>query len=282
MATLRPAEAAALSLAPARFRVERRRRETADTWTVELAPLDDPIEPAPGQFTMVYSFGSGEVPISVSGYEPVAGRIIHTVRAVGPVTRSICAMRRGAVLGLRGPFGTTWPLDELAGSDLVIVAGGLGLAPLRSSVEHALAHRADYGRLVVLHGARTPADLLYRRDLSRWRGRFDVAVDVTVDAAGRDWSGAAGVVPDLITGAEFDPEAAAALVCGPEVMMRFAATALLRRGVPARRIFVSLERNMHCGVGQCGHCQLGPFLLCRDGPVLRYDRVAPSLTVRER
>jgi NAD(P)H-flavin reductase len=257
-------------MAPRPFRVVRRRRETGDTWTLELEPVaGEPLRPAPGQFTMLYAFGIGEVPISVS--EVDGDRLVHTVRAVGAVTEAICAAR---VLGVRGPFGNSWPLPT--GGDVVVVAGGIGLAPLRPAVLHLLARRADYGEVALLYGSRTPDLLLYRRDLERW------GFDVTVDSAEGGWRGKVGVVPKLIAGAAFDPASAVALVCGPELMMRFSAEALLERSVPAERIYISMERNMHCGLGHCGHCQLGPTLICRDGPVYRYDELAPLLEVRER
>ena len=266
-------------LAPSPFRVVRRARETADTWTLVLEPAGGvALEPAPGQFTMLYAFGIGEVPISVSG---LGERLVHTVRAVGAVTQAICAARSGGVLGVRGPYGNEWPLNAAEGADVVVVAGGIGLAPLRPAIHHVLAHRGDYGRACLLYGGRTPADLLYRRELERWRSRLDVDVDVTVDAAGSDWRGNVGLVTKLIPRADFDPASAVALVCGPETMMRFAARALLDRGLPPDRLYVSMERNMRCGVGLCGHCQLGPTLICRDGPVYRYDVIEPLLGVRE-
>jgi anaerobic sulfite reductase subunit B len=268
------------AVVPRPFRVVRRRRETSDTWTLELEPVDGaPLAVEPGQFTMLYAFGVGEVPISVSG-DP-AGPLIHTVRAVGAVTKAICASRPGAVLGVRGPFGNAWPVEVAAGSDVVVVAGGIGLAPLRPAIHHVLARRGSYGDVAVLYGSRSPADLLYPRELERWRGRFDLQVDVTVDRALDGWRGEVGVVPKLISAARFDPDAAVAMVCGPEIMMRFAAEALLERGVPRERIHVSMERNMRCGLGHCGHCQLGPTLICRDGPVYPWDEVAPLLEVRE-
>ncbi len=267
-------------MAPRPFRVVRRRRETVDTWTLELEPVaGPPLEVSPGQFTMLYAFGIGEVPISVSG--DTDGPLIHTVRAVGALTEAICASRPGAVLGVRGPFGNSWPCGSETGCDVVVVAGGIGLAPLRPAIYHLLAHRDDFGEVAILYGSRTPGDLLYPRELERWRGRFDVEVDVTVDRAMDGWRGKVGVVPKLIAGARFDADAAVAMVCGPEIMMRFAGEALLERGIPADKIFVSMERNMRCGLGHCGHCQLGPTLICRDGPVYTWSDVEPLMEVRE-
>jgi anaerobic sulfite reductase subunit B len=261
---------------PRAFAVRDRVRETADTWTLTLEAVEGE-SPAiqPGQFVMVYVFGVGEVPISVSGAVGRPVPVVLTVRAVGAVTSAICASGPGAVLGLRGPFGNAWPVDTAAGADIVVVAGGIGLAPLRPVLLHVLAESPRYGELVLLYGARTPADLLYRDALEAW------GASVTVDAAGTDWRGNVGVVPKLVPTARFDPSSATAFVCGPEVMMRFAVEALLARGLPAERIHVSLERNMQCGVGHCGHCQLGPTLICRDGPVYSYAAAAPWLAVRE-
>lgn len=266
--------------APAPFRVAARRRETHDTWTLRLEPVaGEGLEVRPGQFTMVYAFGIGEVPISFSG-DP-RGPLLHTVRAVGPVTTAICAARRGAVVGVRGPFGNTWPVEEAAGGDVVIIAGGIGLPPLRPALYEILHHRRDYGEVALLYGARTPADLVFGAELERWAARDDLQFDVTVDSAESGWGGKVGVVPKLVAGSRFDPRSATALIVGPEIMMRFSAEALMDRGVPPERIHVSMERNMQCGMGHCGHCQLGPTLICRDGPVYRWDYLAPLLSVRE-
>ena len=268
------------AMAPDPFVVRERNAETSDTWTLVLDAVDG-VGPsvAPGQFMMVYAFGVGEVPISVSGPPDRAGPVVLTVRAVGAVTQAICASEPGAVLGLRGPFGTSWPIAGSTGADVVVVAGGIGLAPLRPVVFHALEQRPEFGRVVVLYGARTPDDLLYPTELLGWGAQ--AAVDVTVDAAESGWAGKVGVVPKLLPRAEFDPASTVAFVCGPEIMMRFTIEALLERGVPAQRIHISLERNMRCGVGHCGHCQLGPTLICRDGPVYSYETAAQWLEVRE-
>jgi NAD(P)H-flavin reductase len=266
-------------MTPRPFRVVTRRRETGDTWTLELKPSDGvPLEPRPGQFTMLYAFGIGEVPISVSRIAD--SRLVHTVRAVGAVTEAICAARPGAVLGVRGPYGNEWPVEDATGRDVVIVAGGVGLAPVRPALEHVLEHREDYRRVMLLYGGRTPADLLYRPELDELAARGDLHVGVTVDTADSTWRGNVGVVPKLVDGADFDPATAVAFVVGPEIMMHFTAQALLERGVGADRIHISMERNMRCGLGHCGHCQLGPTLICRDGPVYSWAAMEPLLAVR--
>jgi NAD(P)H-flavin reductase len=197
------------------------------------------------------------------------------------VTRALCALEPGGVVGVRGPFGSEWPLAGTAGGDLVIVAGGIGLAPLRPAIRHALVNRDAFGAVAVLLGARTPEDLLYVSELERWRARLDVEVDVTVDAAAVGWHGRVGLVTTLIPGAVVDPAKASAFVCGPEVMMTFVVRALLERGLELGRIWVSMERNMRCAVGHCGHCQLGPTLICRDGAVYPAAAVTPLMEVRE-
>jgi NAD(P)H-flavin reductase len=273
-------ESAAGAFVPVPFRVAERRRDTADTWTLALEPVGGGFAVAPGQFVMVYVFGVGEVPISVSGPPERPGEpVVLTVRDVGAVTHAICESEPGSVLGLRGPLGNSWPVEAAEGGDVVVVAGGIGLAPLRPVVLHVLAHRDGYQNVWVLYGARTPRDLLYRDELESWR--YEIGVDVTVDAADSSWTGGVGVVPQLIARADVRPEAVSAFVCGPEVMIHFTVEALRKRGLPDERIFLSLERNMRCGVGLCGHCQLGPTLICRDGPVYSQAQVAGLMEVRE-
>ena len=267
-------------MTPRPFTVAAREQDTVDTWTLALEALDgEPPVVAPGQFMMVYVFGIGEVPISVSGPAGRPGPVVLTVRSVGAVTAAVCASEPGTVLGLRGPFGNSWPIDEAAGGDVVVVAGGIGLAPLRSLVLRTVERHAEYGEVSLLYGARTPGDLLYTRQLEEWGSA--IAVDVTVDAAEGGWSGKVGVVPKLVAGAQFEADETTAFVVGPEIMMRYTVEALAGRGVPPERIHLSMERHMRCGVGLCGHCQLGPTLICRDGPVYSWAELEPWLKVRE-
>ncbi len=267
---------------PLPYRVGRVRRETGDISTLELRPLggERPGFRA-GQFNMLTAFGVGEVAISMSGDPAAAAGFVHTVRNVGAVSGALAGLEEGAVLGLRGPFGTSWPSEEAEGADVVIVAGGLGLAPLRPAIYEVLARRERYGRMVLLYGTRSPRDILYRAEIGRWRRRLDVDIEVTVDHADAGWHGNVGVVPKLIPRMSFDPHNTLAMVCGPEVMMRFTVSALHEAGVPFERIWLSMERNMKCAVGLCGHCQFGPSFICKDGPVMRYDRIAAHLAVRE-
>jgi anaerobic sulfite reductase subunit B len=263
---------------PAGYVVAARRQETPDTVTLMLRPAGEPIEPPrPGQFTMLYAFGVGEVPVSVSGIG--SGGLVQTIRAVGAVTRALCAAKPGDMIGVRGPFGTDWRVSAAGGRDVLIVAGGIGLAPLRPVLLAALAERGR-GRVVLLVGARSPGELLFPRELKTWRRR-GADVRVTVDRGDAAWDGRVGLVTGLIPDAVADPARTAAFVCGPEIMMRLSAQALADAGVPAGEIRVSLERNMRCGVALCGHCQLGPLLVCRDGPVVSYAEAAPLLAIRE-
>lgn len=276
-----PAPAAAGPMVPVPYRVLSTRQETADTWTLRLAaPAGQRMSFAAGQFTMLSAFAAGEAPISISGDPDGDGTLVHTVRRVGLATAAICRARPGEVLGVRGPFGRPWPLADLQGADVLVIAGGIGLAPLRPAVLSLLARRERYGRLLLLYGGRSPDQLLYTAELERWRERgLDVAV--TVDAAGPEWLGHVGVVPRLLARARFDAAGAAALVCGPEVMMRFTVAALARAGVGGERVHASMERNMQCGIAHCGHCQLGPTLVCRDGPVYRWSQLESWLGIRE-
>ncbi|TNC24174.1 FAD/NAD(P)-binding protein [Amycolatopsis alkalitolerans] len=263
---------------PVPYRVCDRAEETRDAATLRLEPVTTPVPAfAPGQFMMLYAHGVGEVAISVSGDPGERGILTHTVRAVGAVSRALRDARPGAWLGVRGPFGTGWDLRDLAGRDLVIVAGGLGLAPLRPAVLGLLAARDHPHRITVIVGARTPADFLFRRELDSWAAD----VELTVDTHAPGWTGTVGFVTEPLARLALDPARTTALLCGPEPMMRFCAQLLLTKGVPAHAIQVSLERDMKCGIGSCGHCQLGPLLVCRDGPVTTYDVAEPLLKVRE-
>jgi NAD(P)H-flavin reductase len=273
---------AAPDLVPRPWRVLATRQELADTVTIDLEPVSgEPVPVRPGQVNMVSVLGLGEVPISVSGDPAVPAVQRHTIRAAGAVTTGLTRVGPGDPVGVRGPFGTGWHVEAAAGRDVVVVAGGLGLAPLRPAIYWLLAHRADVGRVTLLYGGRSPDDLLYPDELHAWRARFDLDVLVTVDRANGDWRGDVGVVPALVRRLAVDPANTIAYVCGPEVMMRFTADALTDYGVPAERVEVSLERNMKCMVGLCGHCVLGPYYVCTDGPVLPWSAVAGLMRLRE-
>jgi len=284
-------------MTPVAYRVAERRQEAGDVTTLSLeAVAGARMAFRAGQFNMLTAFGIGESAISVSSSPLESGSLRHTVRDVGPVTHALCTSPIGAVVGIRGPFGTDWGVDDTssggspgsrsptdADGDVVVVAGGIGLAPLRGAIEVLMSRpRHGRGQVFVIVGAREPSQIIFNQDLERW-ARAGARIAVTVDVPDPRWAGNVGLVTSLLDGADFNPAGATALVCGPEIMMRFTARALIDRGVDPGRVRVSLERNMQCGVAWCGHCQLGPFLLCRDGPVLPYETtVAHLLTLRER
>lgn len=271
-------------LVPAAYVVRDVWHETADVCSLFLEPerAGSPVQARPGQFNMLWSFGVGESAISISSSTDDDAPLVHTIRAVGNVTRALCAVSRGEVVGVRGPFGHGWPVEEARGRDLLLVAGGIGLAPLRPVLHHVERNRSDYGRVGLLYGTRTPEDILFRSELEGWRGRFDLDVDVTVDVAGRHWASNVGVVTNLVGSVPFDLADAMAFVCGPEVMMQFTVRRLLDAGIRPEAIHLSMERNMSCAVGLCGHCQWGAEFVCKDGPVFSFERIGRLLAVRER
>jgi NAD(P)H-flavin reductase len=268
-----------MTLTPRRYQVADLRRETVDTVSLRLAPVAAAIPPPkPGQFTMLYAVGIGEIPISVSARD--GDDLIQTIRAVGAVSRHLHDRTPGGYVGVRGPFGTSWGVPEAYGTDLVVMGGGIGLAPLRPVIHHAIAHRHRYRYVSVLIGARSPDELLFTDEYPTWE-RAGVSVTTTVDRAGGDWTGNVGVITTIVPTLRIDPGRTTAMICGPEPMMRFSARALMDAGAAPHRIRVSIERNMHCGDAVCGHCQLGPLLVCRDGPVVGYDVAEPLLGCRE-
>lgn len=266
---------------PVMHRVVDLRRESGDTMTIALEPLEGAIAAgAPGQFNMLWSWGAGEVPISSSAI-PGAGVLVHTVRDVGSVTHALCGAGPGSVVGVRGPFGCGWAVEAARESDVVIVAGGLGLAPLRPVVHAILADRDAYGAVSLVTGARTAEELLFRTEVDRWWRDGVIRVRTTVDRPSAAWHGSVGVVTAELPRVEFDPPRTLAMVCGPEIMMRVVATRLVERGVPKPNILLSLERTMQCGIGQCGHCQLAGSFVCADGPVMSWMTLEPLLGVPE-
>jgi NAD(P)H-flavin reductase len=268
---------------PAPYRVVERRVETHDSVTLSLVPAQAAIPAVqPGQFTMLYARGVGEIAISVSGNSVDGdGMLTQTIRDVGAVSAAVNHSEPGDLLGVRGPFGTHWGLDTAVGHDLLIVAGGVGLAPLRPVILGALADRERYGRIVLVVGARGPEEFLFREQLAEWSARPDLDVHQTVDLPADGWSGPVGFVTEPLGRLSVQPDRTIGFLCGPEPMMRFSANVLMNKGVAPTQIRVSLERNMKCGVGLCGHCQLGPLLICRDGPVVDYATAEPLLAVRE-
>ncbi len=258
-------------------------RDTADTYTLSVkAPeRDGDSSYQPGQFSMLWAFGVGEVPISISGDPADAGRLTYTIRDVGATTHAIVTRRAGDGIGVRGPFGVGWPMEAASGRDVIVIAGGIGLAPLRPAIYRVLGNRKEYGRLVILYGARTPMDLLYRRELTAWGRHPDTQVLVTVDTGGHGWRGQVGVVTTLFQHARLQPSRSIAMVCGPEIMMHVTARELESQGLSREDVYLSVERNMECAVGFCGHCQYGPHFICKDGPVFGYERIRPLMEKHE-
>jgi NAD(P)H-flavin reductase len=281
--TVASGETLASPYAPSPYVVLSRTEETSDIATLVLAPGDGSVPRpfTPGQFNMLYAFGIGEAAISISAPLGPSGELVHTVQALGPTSRALFAARPGTCVGVRGPYGTGWPIERAVGKDVILAAGGLGLPPLRPLLYRLLAERDRFGRIEVVYGARTPKHLVFYDELQSWRARRDLRFQVTVDVAGRDWYGDVGVVTTRIPDTRFEPAQTVAFVCGPEVMMRFTVQALLQRGVEPDAIFLSMERNMKCAVGLCGHCQFGPDFVCRNGPVFSYRRIGPYFSVRE-
>jgi len=271
------------AMAPVPYRVRSRVVESPDSATLSLVPVGDALRaPKPGEFMMLYAFGVGEAAISISGDPTVTdGSITHTIRAVGAVSRALHDAEPGTVVGARGPFGTTWGLAEAAGRDLVMVAGGVGLCPLRPAVLGALAERSHYGNVTLIVGARSRTDFVFAAQLVKWAEDPQIELHVTVDVPVQGWRGDVGLVTEPLRRLTLDPDRTTAFLCGPEPMLRFGADALVAKGLAAHDIRVSLERNMQCGIGWCGHCQLGRLLLCRDGPIVGYDVAGPLLQVKE-
>jgi NAD(P)H-flavin reductase len=233
----------------------------------------------PGQFNMVYVPGVGEVAISIAS-DPDDADLEHIIRIVGRTTQVIERLQVGEVLGIRGPYGNGWPLRDVRGSDILVVTGGLGCAPVAGALEYIFRRRSDYGSITVLHGVKKAMDLVHRSRFEAWRRHPDTRILLTADQPDRHWRDRTGVVTELFEELSFDPQRLRVLMCGPEVMMRYAIRFLRARGVPDDRVFVSLERNMRCAVGLCGRCQLGPEFLCKDGPIFPYARVARFFEVR--
>ncbi len=233
-----------------------------------------------GQFNMLYVPGIGEVPISMSSDPAEPGVIGHTIRYAGNVTRAISRLQVGDVMGVRGPYGSAWPLSRIEGEDLCIVTGGIGLAPLRPVIYHVLRHRQRYGRVYLLYGARTPDDMLYEDEFEQWKQQ-GIKLFLTVDRADAAWKGNVGVVPMLFYQLRLNPKKTTVLTCGPEIMIHFVIHEAIARRIPKERIYVSMERNMKCGVGLCGHCQFGPTFVCKEGPVFSYAAIEPFFGVEE-
>lgn len=258
-------------LQPTFYQVTRTQRETDDTVTLEVQ--GEPMEVAPGQFNMLYAFGIGEAPISISGYSQNGDTLLYTIRAVGKVTQALCRMEPGETIGVRGPFGTRWPLERFREKRPLLIAGGIGLAPLRPLLMRVLDEPDTYIEPTLLYGSRTPNDMLYTDQLHAWKEAAIGHIHTTVDFADPAWLGNIGVVPDLLNRVAPTISSSIACICGPEIMMRFTIRKLLELGMPEENIYLSMERNMQCAIGHCGHCQYVGDFVCKDGAVFPYVRL---------
>jgi NAD(P)H-flavin reductase len=260
---------------PIKARIENVKQQTADTrtYTMRIAEGEEKFYFKPGQFNMVSIMGFGEAPISISSEPYVHETFDHTIRAVGSITNYLETLKPGDFVGIRGPYGNSWPMEEAKGKNVLLVTGGIGLAPLRPMITQMFHERNDYGKIQILYGSRTPDDMLFTDEFDEWRKQPNTELHLTVDkvSEGKSWGHTVGVVTALYDVAKLDPKNTIVVTCGPEIMMRFACKGLISRGFFATQIYLSMERRMKCGVGKCGHCQLGSHFCCTDGPVFRYD-----------
>jgi NAD(P)H-flavin reductase len=235
----------------------------------------------PGQFNMLYAFGAGDVAITIVS-DPADPEILdHTIRVVGNVTQVLGRLKKGDVVGLRGPFGSAWPLEEVRGKDIIIVTGGLGCAPTLGALHYIVRRRKYYGAIKIIHGIKAPRDLIYQKKFREWERSPNTEVHLTVDKADRGWKHKIGLVTHLLADVTFEPARSVVMMCGPEIMMRFTVKEFLNRGLTTDRIYLAMERNMKCALGFCGHCQFGPHFICKEGPILRYDRVQGIFNLKE-
>lgn len=257
--------------------IKGRRQESATIFTLDLSFTNPSLHSNysfhPGQFNMIYLYGVGEVAISISSDPKENALISHTIRAVGRVTKALAKLTVGDFVGIRGPYGQGWPLKESCGKDVIIVTGGLGCAPVVSVISYILARRDQYGTLSILQGVKHSDDLIFRKQYAHWQRHPNTKIYIAADQAGPKWPWSVGYVTDMIQQLTLNPENTVAMMCGPEGMMHAAISALVQRHIPEESIFLSMERNMECGIGQCGHCQYGGLFICKDGPVFAYPQI---------
>jgi len=246
--------------------------ETGDVKTYGISVDGTLYNPKPGQFNMLGYPGVGEAPISFSSIFS-DNKFEHTVRTVGRVTRFIEKFKEGDEIFVRGPYGTSWPLNKSVGGDIILIAGGLGLAPIRPVIRKILGERGSFGRVTLIYGARSPAEMLFRDEIKVWRKAIEVLLTVDEVPSDNTWDYHIGLVTELLDDTASVPERTVALICGPEIMMRFVSRGLFLKGFLPSRVYVSLERRMKCGIGQCGHCQHGSVFVCKDGPIFLYRDV---------
>ncbi len=240
---------------------------------------DGDLDHEPGQFVQVELYGVGEAPISVCSSPTKRGSFELTVRSAGRLTKHMHSLGKGDWLGIRGPFGKPFPVKLMTGNDLLFVAGGLGIAPLRSLINYVMDNRREFGKVDILLGCKTPTDMLFGDEIKLWQKRMDVNFSCTVDRSAPDWKGNVGLITSLIPGVTINPEKTFGVVVGPPIMYKFVIAELLKKNLPEKQIVLSLERHMKCGMGKCGHCQIDHpknYYCCKDGPTFTYEEVKDS------
>lgn len=267
-------------LIPRLFSIQSSHQESHDVFTMNVAiPPNETFDFQPGQFNMLYAFGVGEAAISISSDPQQNHFLSHTIRIVGAVTKQLEKLLAKKQVGIRGPFGTAWPIEQCKNHSILLLAGGIGIAPLRALIYSLLAHRENYQEITLIYGARTPHDLIYHNEIKNWEAKIKVIL--TVDNAPNDFTGHVGVVTRHIVRNISNPQHTIVMMCGPEIMMRFCYASLKNLNVPTKNIFISMERNMQCGIGLCGHCQWGPYFICKDGPVMNMAKIDPWFYKKE-
>lgn len=265
---------------PSPFQIKSIVHESSDVYSLALTPVKGEI-PAfiPGQFNMLYLYGFGEIALSDSSHPFEKQQTYHTIHAVGSITKAMQHLKEGDQIGMRGPFGSHWPVEK-KDCNVLVVAGGIGLTAMRSVLFYLGANREQYKKITVLYGTRTPDSIIYRNEMKQWQEQ-DIEMQVSVDEPDANWNGHVGVVTSLIPKHLPSPKNTLVLVCGPEIMIKASLSELKNMGIDPKDVYVSMERNMQCAVGFCGHCQYGPYFLCKDGPIFSYEQVQNFLDIEE-
>lgn len=263
-------------------KITKRTQESPTIFTLETQFINDKPHPSfyPGQFNMLYLYGIGEIAISITSDPADNTCLKHTIRAVGRVTKALQNLVTGDEIGIRGPYGNGWPLADAKGKNILIVTGGLGCAPTVSMINYILARREQYGDMIILQGVKHSDDLIFRKQYALWEAMPNTTIHIAADVAGPRWPWSVGYVTDMIESLRFSPHNTLAMMCGPEMMMHAAIHALTKKGLPEAAIYLSMERNMACGIGQCGHCQYGGLFVCKDGPIFAYPKIKALFSVK--